>query len=202
MPERGFAAIGYGWAMPRPRSEPGVLALLVLVAGLLVAGCAGGASEQPPPSSDAPRAEQQRAERQDADGESVRGQDGKSVEGEDGDRGSSSSQSSSITQRSEGGSNQSSSIVQRSGSGSVSSSSSSGPGVKTFSGNGTTTLSFNVEEPSRLAWTNSEGKRFSARGNGISIDSSSGRGEVSLDPGGYDGVKVSGSRWTIVVRPR
>jgi hypothetical protein len=189
--------------MPRPRIEPGVLALLALVAGVVVAGCAGGASEQPRPSSDAQRAEQQqRAEGQDADGESVRGQDRKSVEGEDGDRGSSSSQSSSITQSSEGGSNQSSSIVQRSGSGSVSSSSSSGPGVKTFSGNGATTLSFNVEEPSRLAWTNSEGKRFSARGDGISIDSSSGRGEVSLDPGGYDGVKVSGSRWTIVVRPR
>ena len=181
-----------------------MLALLALLAGIVGVGCGGGASEQPRTASDAQRAEQQqRAQGQDADGESVRGEDGKSVEGEDGERGSSSSQSSSITQSSEGGSSdQSSSIVQRSGSGSVSSSSSSGPGVKTFSGSGTTTLSFNVEKPSRLAWTNSEDKRFSARGDGIAIESSSGRGEAPLDPGAYDGVKVSGSSWTIVVRPR
>ncbi len=103
--------------------------------------------------------------------------------GEDGEDGEDGSQSSSIQS-----------------SGSVSSS--SGPGVKTFSGNGATTLSFGVDEPVRLAWTNSEGRSFSARGDGISIDSSAGRGEVPLDPGSYDGVKVRGTSWTIVVRPR
>nr|MDQ3357069.1 hypothetical protein [Actinomycetota bacterium] len=107
-------------------------------------------------------------------------------DGEDGEDGSSGSQSSSIVQSS----------------GSSSSSSSSGPGVKTFSGNGATTLSFDVEEPARLAWTNSEGRSFSARGDGISIDSSAGRGELPLDPGSYDGVKVRGTSWTIVIRPR
>ena len=128
-----------------------------------------------------------------ADGAGADGADGGNGEdgdGEDGEDGSSGSQSSSI--------------VQSSGSGSVSSSSSSssGPGVKTFSGNGATTLSFDVEKPARLVWTNSEGRSFSARGDGISIDSSAGRGELPLDPGSYDAVKVRGTSWTIVVRPR
>jgi len=74
--------------------------------------------------------------------------------------------------------------------------------VSTFSGTGATTLSFNVERPSRLAWTNSEGKTFSASGGGISVDSHRGRGEVELRPGTYDNVKVEGASWTIVVRPR
>lgn len=193
--------------MYRPRIETGSLAVLALLAGLAGVGCAesgAGGPEQARPASGDQRAQQeQRAQGEDADGESVRGKDGESVQGEDGERGASSNQSSSITQSGKGGSSsQSSSVVQRSGSGSVSSSSSSGPGVKTFSGTGTTTLSFNVEEPGRFAWTNSEGKSFSVRGDGISIDSSSGRGEVPLDPGSYDDVKVSGSSWTIVVRPR
>ena len=131
-----------------------------------------------------------------ADGAGADGADGAGADGADGGNGEDGEDGSSGSQ--------SSSIVQSSGSGSVSSSSSSssGPGVKTFSGNGATTLSFDVEKPARLVWTNSEGRSFSARGDGISIDSSAGRGEVPLDPGSYDGVKVRGTSWTIVVRPR
>lgn len=184
-------------------------AALALAACLVAAGCGegGGPSETARPASDVQQAQRDtaggdvRAEGGDGgdakDGED--GEDGESVRAE----GGSSSQSSSVTQSQSGSGDQSSSITQSSsGSDSVSSSSSSGPGIKTFSGSGSTTLSFDVEEPSRFAWTNGEGRSFSARGGGLTIESSAGRGEVALDPGSYDDVEVRGSKWTIVVRPR
>ena len=183
-------------------------AALALAVCLGLAGCGEGEGSSEPvrPASGAQQAETDsggdvRAEGGDGgdakNGED--GEDGESVRSE----GGSSSQSSSVTQSQSGSGNQSNSVVQSSsGSNSVSSSSTSGPGVRTFSGSGSTTLSFNVEEPSRFAWTNAEGRSFSARGDGLSIESTTGRGEASLDPGSYDDVKVTGSKWTIVVRPR
>ncbi len=175
-----------------------MLALLIMLLFLGAVGCGegAGAGQGTPASEVEPEPEQGVDVRADSGdggngGDGGDGADGGSGEdgedGEDGKDGNSGSQSSSI--------------VSSSGSAS-SSSSSSGPGVKTFSGNGATTLSFDVDEPVRLAWTNSEGRSFSARGDGISIDSSAGRGEVPLDPGSYDGVKVRGTSWTIVIRPR
>lgn len=200
--------------MERLRLETGALATLAVGGCLLLSACGGGegASEPARPASEAAPTERDRddarTQADGEDGESVRGedgedgQDGESVRGEDGADGASASQSSSVTQSGSG--DVSSSIVQRSDSGSVSSSSSSSSGsaVKTFSGRGETALSFDVEEPSRFVWTNTRGKPFSAAGRGIAIDSSAGRGEVSLAPGAYDDVKVRGSNWTIVVRPR
>ncbi len=182
---------------------------LALAASLGAVGCGEGEGSPEParPASDV-----QQAERDTAGGD-VRaegGDGGDAKNGEDGEDGESvraegggSSQSSSVTQSQSGSGDQSSSITQSSsGSDSVSSSSSSGPGIKTFSGSGSTTLSFDIEEPSRFAWTNGEGRSFSARGGGLTIESSADRGEVALDPGSYDDVRVRGSKWTIVVRPR
>jgi hypothetical protein len=97
---------------------------------------------------------------------------------------------------------QSSKITQSSSSSSSSQTSSGGNGIKTFSGTGGTNLSFSVDPRSRLVWTNDEGERFSAQGEGISIDSRRGRGEVRLDAGRYEDVKVRGKTWTIIIRPR
>lgn len=88
------------------------------------------------------------------------------------------------------------------GSSSSSSQTSSGGGVKSFSGQGESNLTFNVERPSRLSWTNDEGETFSARGGGINISSRSGRGEIDLEPGRYEDVRVRGATWTITVRPQ
>jgi len=92
----------------------------------------------------------------------------------------------------------------------------SGPGVAQASGslpprdegggsissNGVATLSFEVERPSRLVWTNSGSGPFVARGSGVAIDSRQGRGEADLKPGIYDDFYVRGAAWKIVVRPR
>jgi hypothetical protein len=195
--------------MPRlPSDRFPSFAIAALVLCLAAAGCgAGGDPEGANPASEVQQQAQESSGGGDVRAEGGDGADGKNGEkGEDGEsvraEGGSSSQSSSVTQTQSGSGDQSSSIVQRSGSGSTSSSSSSGPGMKTFSGSGATTLSFNVEEPSRLAWTSSDGRSFSARGDGFAIDSSAGRGEISLEPGRYDEVRVRGSSWTIVVRPR
>jgi hypothetical protein len=171
--------------MPTPkRGLPRALAVAV-AAGAFAAGCGGSEEGARPASESGPAGERTQAEKA-------------------GDGRPESSQSSSITQRSEGsGSSQASSLRQSGGGSSASSqTTSSGSGVSTFSGSGSTTLSFNVEQPSRLVWTNSEGRPFSAEGGGISIDSRAGSGEVALEPGDYENVKVRGSNWTIVVRPR
>jgi hypothetical protein len=203
-PSASTRAWGTVDGMDRLRLDGAALAALALAAGLGTAGCGAdeGTSEQPRQAAETRQADEASgAGDVHADGgkNGEKGEDGESVKAE----GDSASQSSSVTQSGSGSGDQSSSIVQRSGSGSTSSSSSSsGPDVKTFSGTGSTTLSFNVEEPSRFAWTNSEGGSFSARSAHISVESRSGRGEVSLDSGRYDDVKVRGSNWTIVVRPR
>jgi len=195
--------------MRRSTNESRLLALATLIVCLAAVGCGSGGSEPSDQARPASGAQPAEGEAQNGDVE-ARGGDGgdggaNGEDGEDGEsvtsEGGSSSQSSTVTQSGSG--DQSSSIQQRSGSGSTSSSSSSSSSsVKTFSGSGATTLSFNVEGPSRLVWTNSRGRPFSARGDGISIESRAGRGEVPLDARGYDGVRVRGSSWTIVVRPR
>ena len=187
---------------PRPFAE--ILAVLVLAGGLAIMGCGGGSGQG---EGAAPASQEQReataGDRGGQDGEPRReesegrtGQDGEPTE-------SGSSQSTSTSQSSSG---QSSSITQSSNGGSSASSSSSSTGngqaVKTFSGTGISNLTFNVEQPSRLIWTHAEGRRFSAKGGGISIDSRAGRGEVALEAGRYEDVRVSGGSWTIVVRPR
>ena len=165
-----------------------VLAFLSIAACLAIAGCGGSGQSEPPRN--------QPAEPTGAQVEQGSGKEGDRARDRDGSGGA--DQSASIDQ-SGGGS--SSSVVQQN-SGSSSQSSTGGAGVKTFSGSGSTSLSFNVEQPSRLAWTDVEGASFSARGDGISIDSRAGRGEVELAPGDYQNVKVRGQNWTIVVRPR
>ena len=158
-----------------------VLASAALAAALFVAGCGSSGNEARPTSQSQPAG-------------------GGGQASGDSDQSASSSQSS----HTGSGSDQSSSINSSSSGGSSSSStqSSSSGGVSNFSGAGATTLSFNVERPSRLVWTNSEGKRFTAKGAGISIASDRGRGEVDLRPGNYNDVKVDGDNWTLLVRPR
>lgn len=104
--------------------------------------------------------------------------------------------------------NQSNQVNQAGSGSSISQSQSSsggGGGVQTFSGTGrseVTTLT--VNGPSRLSWTNNEGRPFTMKDGAskISIDSTRGRGEVSLEGGTYRDIKVSGDVWTVVVRPR
>jgi len=154
----------------------------VLVGGLFAAGCGASGDEARPASHSQPATGEQGAN--DSDG---------------------SDQSKSISQsaHSGSGSDQSTSINQHSSAGSSSStqSTSGAGGVSSFSGAGATTLSFNVEHPSRLVWTNSEGKPFTAKGAGIDIDSRSGRGEIELHAGDYNNVRVDGDNWTLLVRP-
>jgi hypothetical protein len=102
----------------------------------------------------------------------------------------------------DGGSVSQSNKVSGGSSASSSSQTSSGGGVKSFSGQGASNLTFNVERPSRLSWTNDEDESFSARGGGINISSRSGRGEIDLKPRRYEDVRVRGATWTITVRPR
>ncbi len=171
------------------------LVLLILAGGLAVMGCGGGSDEG---GGAAPASQEGRqAETEVRDGEDGRGEDGESGGSSRAGSISQSSGGASITQSTGGGS-----ISQSSGGGSVSSSNVNGRGIRTFSGTGRTKLSFDVEQRSRLVWTNSEGRRFSASGAGISIDSRAGRGEVALEPGDYDDVRVTGESWTIIVRPR
>ncbi len=174
------------------------LALLALAVGLAVMGCGDGSDEGAAAPASQGQREAETEVRGEQGGEPGPGDDGEDGIDQDGEPGeSASSQSGSISQSSSG---QSNSISQSSNGGSTSTLTSNG--TKTFSGTGITKLTFGVERPSRLVWTNSEGRRFSANGGGISIDSRAGRGEVALDEDRYDDVRVSGASWTIVVRPR
>ena len=186
--------------MDRSSAVTRCLAALAVTVGFAVVGC-GGADGG---GAASPASEEGQAQTEGPDGEPGRGDaeisasdDRQGGERDDSGSGSITQSSGSITQSSGG-----SSISQSAGGGSVSSSNVGGRGIKTFSGTGSTRLSFNVQEPSRLAWTNSEGRRFAAKGAGISIDSRAGRGEVALEAGDYENVRVSGASWTIVVRPR
>ncbi len=170
--------------------------MLALAGGLAVMGCGGGSDEG---GAAAPASQEEHpAENEGRDVEDGRGEDGEPGESESGSISQISGGSSSISQSTGG----SSSISQSTGGSSSSSSNVNGRGIKTFSGTGSTSVSFNVEERSRLVWTNAEGRRFSASGAGISIDSRAGSGEVALKAGNYDDVRVIGASWTIVVRPR
>jgi hypothetical protein len=112
--------------------------------------------------------------------------------------------SQSSTQSGSGGDSQSSTQSQSCTGGDCSSSSrtSGASSVKTFSGTGRQTISFNVEEPSTLSFTPPTGPRFTLRGDGIAIDEAGGEGRVDVEAGDYQDVRVDGERWTIVVRPR
>jgi hypothetical protein len=166
------------------RPKLAALLSLVMAGGALVAGCGGGGDQARPASENRP------ADTAQNEAPGGKGENSNQVSGNV-QNGSGSNQSSSISQQSNGDANES-----------TSQSSSSSGGVSTFSGDGPTTLSFNVEQPSRLAWTNTQGKRFTAHGGGISIDSSGGHGESELHPGTYDNVHINGASWTVVVRPR
>lgn len=173
--------------------------MLALAGGLALMGCGGGSDQG---AGAAPASQEETAGRAGQKGESVRaegaevrGQDGEDGGGRDGEDGGGK----------DGESVESgSSIIQSSRGGSVTSSASSesGGAIQTFSGTGSSNLTFDVARPSRLVWTNSKGRRFSVSGEGISIDSRAGSGEVALAAGDYDHVRVSGASWTIVVRAR
>ncbi len=113
------------------------------------------------------------------------------------------SQSSTQSQSGSGGSQSSTQSQSCTGDGCSSSSRTSGASsVKTFSGTGSQTLSFNVEEPSVLSFTATSGARFTLRGDGIAIDEPGGEGRIEVEPGNYEDVRVGGKSWTIVIRPR
>src|SRR5215210_3559739 len=176
--------------MATHRAKLASLLALALGGGALGAGCGESDEEHPQgPQSEPAAAPGDRAEPGESD---ARGADQSGSTSQRSEGGSGGDSSTSITQRSTGGSSTSSS----------SQSSSGGRGISTFSGSGRTKLSFNVARPSRLSWTNTEGKAFSAEGSGISISSRAGRGEAELRRGSYDDVEVRGANWTIVVRPR
>lgn len=114
-------------------------------------------------------------------------------------------QSSTQSQSGSGGSQSTTQSQSCTGAGDDCSSSSRTSGansIKTFSGSGSQTISFNVEEPSNLSFTAPAGPHFTVRGDGIAIDESGGEGSVEVEPGDYRDVRVAGERWTIVIRPR
>jgi hypothetical protein len=168
-------------------------AIAVVVAGaVLVASCGEGEPAGPEAGSSVEQVGEQTGKEDGARQSSeqkIRGPDGSTV------------------QQSEQG-NQSNQVNQSGSGSSISQSQSSsggGGGVQTFSGTGrseVTTLT--VNGPSRLAWTNNEGRPFTLKDGAskISVDSTRGRGEVSLEGGTYRDIKVSGDVWTVVVRPR
>src|SRR5215210_6010252 len=105
------------------------------------------------------------------------------------------SQSNSQTTR---GSNQSSS---ESGSLSQSSFSTDEGMVYTYAGSDEATITVDVDDDSRLLWSNDKGRPFSLSGaGGSTVDSSAGSGEVPLS-GGKHRLEVQGQVWTIVIRP-
>ena len=133
--------------------------------------------------------------------------DQRSDEADKPDQGSDNGSSVTQSNTAEGGSvSQSNKLTQRSGSGSSSVSSSQstsgGNAVQRFSGTGTSSLTFNVDDNARLSWRNQGGGKFSATGGDLSIDSRAGHGELKLEPGRYEDIKVRGQSWTIVVRSR
>lgn len=103
------------------------------------------------------------------------------------------------------GSNQSSnqSNQSSSGSGSLSQSSfSTDEGmVHTYAGSDEATITVDVDDDSRLLWSNDKGRPFSLSGaGGSAVDSSTGSGEVPLSSGKHR-LEVRGQVWTIVIRP-
>ncbi len=111
--------------------------------------------------------------------------------------------SQSSTQSGSGGSQSSTQSQSCTGGDCSSSSRTSGASsVKTFSGTGRQTLTFNVEEPSTLSFTAPSGPRFTLRGDGIAVDEPGGEGRIDVEPGDYKDVQVGGESWTIVNRPR
>jgi len=92
----------------------------------------------------------------------------------------------------------------QSGGGSVSQSSfsTSRGTVRTFAGTSDTTLTIDVDAPSRLLWSNDRGSRFRLNAPGLpAIDSLAGSGESALASGRHR-IEVHGDIWTVVVRPR
>jgi hypothetical protein len=170
---------------------PPSLAVAFIGLVLVFAGCGGGAGNgsqgQGTQAGDtAPTSETQRQGTEGAEETETDSGSSQSITGDSG--------SVSQSNRVSGGSSSSFSSSSQTSSG--------GHGLRSFSGQGETNLTFDVEQPSRLSWTNDEDETFSARGAGINVDSRRGRGEINLEPGHYSDVHVRGATWTIVVRPR
>jgi hypothetical protein len=125
--------------------------------------------------------------------------------GSDDDAGATNRQSNSQTATQSGSqqsSNQSNQSSSQSGSGSLSQSSfSTDQGdVLTYAGTSEATITVDVDNDSRLLWSNDKGRPFRLSGAGAAIDSSDGSGEVPLSSGKHR-LQVRGQVWTIVIRP-
>jgi len=128
------------------------------------------------------------------------GASGRSEAVDDGARAS--AQSGSTSSSAESGKDAgSTSLGKGSGGSSSTLSQSSNDGISNFSGTGPVTVTFRVAERSRLAWT-SAGEAFSVLGSGISVHSRRGLGEVAIDAGDYDKVRIDGAAWTVNIQPR
>ena len=112
------------------------------------------------------------------------------------------SQSNSQTTQGSGQSSNQSNSQSSSGSGSLSQSSfSTDEGqVLTYAGTSKATITVDVDNDSRLLWSNDKGRPFSLSGAGETVDSSAGSGELPLASGKHR-LEVRGDVWTIVVRP-
>ena len=71
--------------------------------------------------------------------------------------------------------------------------------VRTFAGSSEATVTVDVDDDSRLLWSNDKGSPFRLSG-AVSVDSTDGSGEVAL-PSGRHRLEVDGDIWTIVIRP-
>jgi hypothetical protein len=160
------------------------VALAALAGGLLAAGCASTAQEPLHETSQTHRIEPMNS------ASNNHGDTSSEVHAGDGGA-SATTRSGSNYSSAQSGSGRSSSTVSQS----------SNDGISDFSGTGPTTVSFHVDRPSRLAWT-AAGERFSVEGAGIRVDSGTGIGHVPLEPGDYNGVRIEGGGWTVVVKPR
>jgi len=113
------------------------------------------------------------------------------------------SQSNSQTTQGSGQSSNQSNSQSSSGSGSLSQSSfSTDEGmVYTYAGTDEATITVDVDDDSRLLWSNDKGRPFSLSGaGGSAVDSTAGSGEVPLSSGKHR-LEVRGDVWTIVIRP-
>jgi hypothetical protein len=90
-----------------------------------------------------------------------------------------------------------------SGGGTINQSSVSVDGVtmRLLAGRGASTVTFTLDGPSRLLWSNTRGRSFSLREKaGALVKSPAGDGETRLFAGAHT-LRIDGALWTVVLRP-
>ena|SRR5947209_16316358 len=154
--------------------------ILIAIAALGVAGCgSSAASQQATQKSNVQTVEQSGGGSQSSSNQSNSG-----------------GNTNSTTQSSNG------TTIQSSGSVSEQTSSAGGATLNSFTGSGGATIRIKLATASRLLWSNTQGSRFTLHSDdgSVSIDSTTGSGETRL-PAGSHQLQVSGSVWTLLVRP-